>query len=74
MACQCQFQPFYALQRVCVCVWGGGGSSCSTHKGNRPTNQEGGSVPKLQDDGFARELGGIMEVTMWLCAPLSVEL
>ena len=33
-----------------------------------------GLVPKLQGDGFANEPGGIMEVAMWLCAPLLVGL
>ena len=28
----------------------------------------------MQGDGFASELGGIMEVAMWLCAPLSIGL
>ena len=28
----------------------------------------------MQGDGFASELGGIMEVAMWLCAPLLVGL
>jgi hypothetical protein len=31
-------------------------------------------MPMMQRDGFASELGGIMEVAMWLRAPLSVGL
>ena len=31
-----------------------------------------GSVPMMHGDGFTSEPGGIMEVTMWLCAPLLV--
>ena len=31
-------------------------------------------VRKMQVDGFASELGGIMEVAMWLCTPLLVGL
>ena len=33
-----------------------------------------GSIPRLQGDGFATELGGIMELAMWLCAPLLIGL
>ena len=33
-----------------------------------------GSVPKMQDEGFASELGGMMEVAMWLCTLLLVGL
>jgi hypothetical protein len=29
-----------------------------------------GSIPRMQGDGFASELGGIMEVAVWLCLPL----
>ena len=29
-----------------------------------------GSVPVMQGDGFASELGGIMEVAVWLCLSL----
>ena len=28
------------------------------------------SFPGMQGDGFASELGGIMEVAVWLCVPL----
>ena len=31
-------------------------------------------VPGMQGDGFATELGGIIEVLMWLCASLLVGL
>ena len=30
----------------------------------------GGSVPKMQGDGFASEPDGIIEVAVWLCLPL----
>ena len=33
-----------------------------------------GLVPRMQGNGFAIGLGGIMEVAMWLCAPLLVGL
>jgi hypothetical protein len=33
-----------------------------------------GLVPGMQGDSFANELGGIMEVAMWFCAPLLVGL
>ena len=33
-----------------------------------------GSIPRLQGNGFATELGGIMEVAMWLCTPLLIGL
>ena len=48
-----------------------------TNQEGRPTKHKGviswearGLVPKTQGDGFASELGEIMEVTMWLCVPL----
>ena len=47
-----------------------GGYSHSNH--NHKVTEVGpqsikGLVPMMQGDGFASELGGIMEVTMWLC-------
>jgi hypothetical protein len=35
-----------------------------------PQSTKGVGIPKMQGDGFASEPGGIMEVAMWLCAPL----
>ena len=55
---------------------GGEGYSHSIHKfmEGGPTKHKEGLVPMIQGDGFASELGGIMKVAMWLCAPLSVGL
>ena len=54
MACQCLLWAFY-----------------SQNQGGRPTKQKGvmygdvrGLAPGMQGDGFASELGGIMEVAM----------
>jgi hypothetical protein len=33
-----------------------------------------GSVPGMQGDGFASKPGGIIEVAVWLCLPLLLEL
>ena len=44
-----------------------------SHEG-RPAKHKGGLVPKMQGNDFASELGGIMEVAMWLCALLLVGL
>ena len=38
-------------------------------KGSFPRVQ-GGLVPKMPGDGFASELGGIVEVVVWLCISL----
>ena len=42
--------------------------------GGRPTKHKRGLVPRMQGDGFASERSGIMEVAMWLCASLLVDL
>ena len=48
-----------------------------TNQGGRPTKHKRvifrdarGSVPRMQGDGFASEMGGIMEVAVWFCLPL----
>ena len=55
-----------------------GGCSHYSHKvmeiGPQSTKEVGTLVPKMQGDHFASELGGIMEVAMWLCTPLLVGL
>ena len=71
VACQCLFQPFYTPAR-------GGGDCwfqplCSQSQGHRPTKHKG-YVPMMQGDSFPSEPSGIMEVAMWLCAPLRVGL
>ena len=54
---------------------GGDGSSHSIHKAKEVgAKAQQGSVSIMQGDGFASEAGGIMEVSMWLCASLLIGL
>ena len=50
----------------------GRGYSHSIHKVTEVGPQaQRGLVPKTQGDGFASELGVIIEVAMWLCTPVT---
>ena len=55
--------------------WGVDGPSHSIHKSKeaRPQRTKG-SFPRMQGDGFASKLDGIMEGAMWLSALLLVGL
>jgi hypothetical protein len=63
------------LATILYTIKGGGYSHTIIHKAmikGRPTKHKRGLVPRMQHDGFASELDGKMEVTMWLWAPVFV--
>ena len=56
---------------ILAILYRGGGYSHSIHKAKEVGPQSTKGVGNRDaSDGFASELGGIMEVAMWLCAPL----
>ena len=60
---------------VILYIVGERGYSYSIHKVTEIAHKaQRGLLSKMQGDDFARELGGIMEVVMWLYAPLLVGL